>query len=540
MTRTAPARLLALSTLLLGAAHAQQSVTAPPVTVPTDQGAVMGRQAAVRTFLGIPYAAPPVGSRRWQAPQPAPTWTAPRDAGSFGSVCPQVALGLFPVAGVTPGEVQGNEDCLFLNVTTPRNATPASSLPVMVWLHGGSFTLGSGGAYDARVLAEKYGLVVVTLNYRLGALGFLALPALSAEAPSGTSGNYGLLDQQAALGWVQRNIAAFGGNPRNVTLAGESAGGLSVCAQLASPLAAGLFQKAIIQSGLCTSPGNAVTVTQAATRNLRYADKLGCRAADLTCLRNVAPAALLKATVPGIRPASNLVWSPVSGTPALPLTLRDAFEGGRFNRVPVLAGTNRDEGRLFIPAVSPSGKPVNLIQYWGGAGLLVGAAKSQRALAQYPFRAYGTPALAFATMFTDAVFSCPGQRVNTALVRYVPIYAFEFNDPQAVTVLKAPADLPGLGSFHSSSLVYAFQTPVEGVADPALFSPAQAQLSDAFSRAWATFATTGRPELPGQATWRPFDPALNNVQVFTPTGVRESTRFSAEHKCDFWTGLDVR
>ena len=535
--------LLSLTAGLLGGAQAQTVQTqtsGTPVTVQTDHGAIVGRVADVQTFKGIPYAAPPVADRRWRAPQAAPAWTTPRDASTFGNICPQVVLGLFPVPGKQAGDVQGDEDCLYLNVYAPKSATPGSKLPVMVWIHGGSFTLGAGSTYDGTRLAEQYGMVVVTLNYRLGALGFLALASLDAGSAGGQSGNYGLQDQQAALKWVRANIAAFGGNPAKVTIAGESAGGMSVCSQLASPLAAGLFHKAIIQSGLCTSPGNAVTQQGAATRNRKYASNLGCKPEDLACLRKVDVAALLKTKVPGLRPASNLVWSPVYGTDVLPLTMQQAFGQGKFNRVPVMAGTNHDEGRLFVQVASPEGKPVSPVLYWGGAGLLVGVPKLQRVLAQYPYRRYGTPALAFATMFTDGVFSCPGQAVNTALSRYVPVYSFEFNDPQAVTLIKAPSDLPGLGAFHSSSLVYAFQTPVAGVADPAQFSAAQRSLSDNFSAAWANFVKTGNPNPADQTAWRAFDAQRNNVQVFAPGGVQESTTYSAEHKCAFWSGLALK
>ena len=510
------------------------------VQVQTDHGAVVGQEAASQRFLGIPYAAPPVGALRWQAPQPAPAWTQPRDATTFGHLCPQTVLALFPVPGKAPGDVQGDEDCLYLNVYAPKGSAAGQKRPVMVWLHGGAFTVGAGSDYDPHVLAENYGELVVTLNYRLGALGFLALASLDSGSQGGQSGNYGLQDQQAALRWVQVNIAAFGGDPGNVTVAGESAGGMSVCAQLASPAAAGLFQKAIVQSGLCTSPGNAVLQKDAASRNLKYASKLGCKADDVDCLKRVDVTQLLKPTVPRLRPASNLVWSPVYGTDVLPQTLQDAYRSGQFNRVPVLAGTNHDEGRLFVQVASPQGKPVSAVLYWGGTGLLVGALKTQSVLAQYPYRNYGTPALAFATMFTDGVFSCPAQAVDTALSQYVPVYAFEFNDPNAVTSQTSPADLPGLGSFHSSSLVYAFQTPVAGIADPAMFSAAQARLSDTFSAAWATFAATGNPTPAGGAAWRSFDPLRANVQEFTPTRVQETLGFAAEHKCAFWQALNLR
>jgi len=193
----------------------------------------------------------------------------PRDATAFGNLCPQAVVALFAQPGETPGSVKGNEDCLTLNVYTLLGATPQSKLPVMAWIHGGSFITGSSAAYSGAELARKYGVIVVTLNYRLRALGWLTLPALRAEA-AGQSGNCGLQDQQAALSWVQSNIAAFGGDPAKVTVVGESAGGMSVCAHLASPQSAGLFRGAIIQSGLCTSPGNGVTLAQAETRNTRY------------------------------------------------------------------------------------------------------------------------------------------------------------------------------------------------------------------------------------------------------------------------------
>ena len=469
MNRRTSVRLLTTAASLISSlALAQQAVT-----VQTDRGAVVGQSGRVNTFLGLPYAAPPVGELRWKAPQPVTPWNIPRDASKVANICPQTVLALFALPGETPGDVVGNEDCLYLNVYAPKAANASSQLPVMVWIHGGSFTAGSGSSYDASVLAEKYGLVVVTLNYRLGPLGFLSLPGLDAGSAGGASGNYGLQDQQAALRWVKTNVAAFGGNPGDLTLAGESAGGMSVCAQLASPMGAGLFQKAIIQSGLCTSPGNAVLQKDAAVRNLKYASRLGCTQGDLACLRKVDVKTLLKTAVPGLRPISNLVWSPTYGTDLLPLTLQEAFSQGRFNRVPVLAGTNHDEGRLFVPVASPDGSPVSLIKYWASAGLLAGAPRAQRVLLQYPYRRYTTPALAFATMFTDGVFSCPALRVNTDLSRHVPVYAYEFNDPQAVTTIKAPSDLPGLGSYHSAGLVYAFQTPVAGLADSGDFSPAQ-------------------------------------------------------------------
>ena len=537
--KSSPGTFSRFACLTAGLVFASSAFAQQSVTVQTDHGAVVGQQTTARVFLGIPYAAPPVGPLRWRPPQPVPGWTSPLDASKSGNGCPQVIQAQFAVPGQTAGQVIGNEDCLYLNVYAPQAASTGSKFPVMVWIHGGAFTLGSGSDYDASSFARKHGVVVVTLNYRLGALGFLALPALTGEG-GGASGNYGLLDQQTALKWVQANIAAFGGDPAAVTIAGESAGGMSVCAHLASPASAGLFGKAIIQSGLCTSPGNAVTQVEAQARNLKYVAKLGCAPDDLDCLRKTDVSALLKTAVPGLRTISNLVWSPVYQTPMLPLTLQDAFARGQVNKVPVMAGTNHDEGRLFVSVAAPDGKPVTLIKYWGAAGLLAGIVKAQPVLAQYPYRTYTTPALAFATMFTDGVFSCPAVSVDTALSKVVPVYAFEFNDPQAVTTQRVPVDLPGLGAFHTSGLAYVFQAPIPGIVNAYTFTPAQAALSEQFSSAWANFVKAGNPNPAGQTGWQAFDPARGNVQVFTPTSVRESTAFVTDHKCSFWKSLNLK
>ncbi len=196
-------------------------VAQPAGTVRTDKGEVVGeRHGGVLRYMGIPYAAPPVGQLRWRAPAPAAAWKSPRAAGKRGNACPQEVLALFPVEGRKPGDVVGDEDCLYLNVYAPATATATSRLPVMVWIHGGAFTAGEGAIYDGSVLAEKYGVIVVTVNYRLGALGWMALSSLDAEAKGESSGNYGLLDQQAALRWVKTNIASFGGDPEMVTIAG--------------------------------------------------------------------------------------------------------------------------------------------------------------------------------------------------------------------------------------------------------------------------------------------------------------------------------
>jgi len=248
-------------------------------TVRTHDGPVRGAaHDGYRTFEGVPYAAPPVGGLRWAPPRRATPWSAVRDATRPASACPQPA-----------GEVPGgstDEDCLHLNVTTPDDAGPARPRPVIVWLHGGGFTTGAGSSYDAHRMATRGDVVVVTVDYRLGALGFLAHGGLPG------SGTFGLADQQAALRWVRAEIGAFGGDPQNVTLAGESSGGYSVCAQLASPTATGLFDRAIIESGPCTGrpdrPFAPSSVPQSTARAVGadFTAKVGCGSARdaMACL----------------------------------------------------------------------------------------------------------------------------------------------------------------------------------------------------------------------------------------------------------------
>ena len=431
------------------------------VRVSTPAGPLIGRRVgAVNTFLGVPFAASPTGDQRWQAPQPAARWTAPREARAFGNVCAQIA-GMGPATG----QLQGSEDCLSLNVYAPANARPDRRLPVMVWVHGGGFTFGAGSDYDGSVLAQKYGMVVITINYRLGALGFLALP-------DGLNGNFGLLDQQAALRWVQTNAPAFGGNGHNITLFGESAGGISVCNQLASPLAAGLFGKAIVESGPCSNIGS-VPLNVAQEQGRALVGALGCAAGNLPCLRAKTPAELLRANAPG-------PVEPVDGTDVLPVGVREAFQSGKFNRVPVMNGSNHDEGRYFVWVQTVSGAPVTAQNYPATITSSFGD-RAPQVLARYPLSSYASASLALSAVQTDSLPSCDILLTNTNLSKYVPTYAYEFDDPQAVTTLQSTPDLP-LGSFHSSEVAYVFQTP-NPVAAAFTFTPAQQRLADAMGSA---------------------------------------------------------
>src|SRR6266487_1836192 len=316
------------------AAAASGSDSGPIVT--TDDGAVRGMTAGtVDEFLGIPYAAPPTGNLRWRPPQPPAEWRGVRDATQFAPSCPQPVSPFLP-----PGPV--SEDCLYLNVYTPAlsisdmRSGDQDSRPVLVWIHGGGLTEEAGRNYDGSKLAAD-GTVVVTINYRLGALGFLAHPAL-ASRPGGPAGNYGLMDQQAALRWVQRNIARFGGDPHNVTIAGQSAGGLSVLAQLVSPGARGLFQRAIVQSGTFALTQRPLATAEAAGET--FARNVGCPDQTAACLRSVPASDLVSkfgVEIPGVVDGSVLTQS-----------IGTALARGQFARVPVVNGITHDEELLFV------------------------------------------------------------------------------------------------------------------------------------------------------------------------------------------------
>src|SRR5580692_7011089 len=315
-----------------GATAAASSSGAAPIVTTTD-GAVRGTaEPGGEAFLGLPYAAPPTGNLRWRPPQPPAHWRGVRDGTSFAPSCPQN-----PSANpfLPPGLM--SEDCLYLNVYTPApHSSDEGGRPVLIWIHGGGLTQDGSRNYDPTTLAAD-GVVVVTINYRLGALGFLAHPALAAR-PGGPAGNYGLMDQQAALRWVQANIRRFGGNPHNVTIAGESAGGLSVLAQMVSRGARGLFQKAIVQSGAFALNQQPLAVAE--TAGEAFAAKAGCPDQTAACLRKL--------------PVADLVNTPFAGIPGvvdgqvLTEPIGTALAAGRFARVPILNGTNHDEERIFV------------------------------------------------------------------------------------------------------------------------------------------------------------------------------------------------
>jgi para-nitrobenzyl esterase len=328
---------------------------AAPPRVTIDIGTLEGLDTAgVMVFRGIPYAAPPVGELRWKPPQPAQGWRGVRAATQLGRNCIQHQ----PYPDINPFAAGVSEDCLYLNVWTNSLPLLASRAPrpVLVWIHGGGFFAGFGGEerHNGARLAQK-GAVVVTLNYRLGAFGFLAHPALAAESPHHAAGNYGLLDQIAALQWVKRNIARFGGDPSRVTIFGESAGGMSVGSLIASPLAKGLFQRAILESG--TGIGVGITPRDTASAlALRFAESVGVLGDGANAarrLRGLHPDTLLAASLSGGQPGSPKFFPVVDGW-VLPHPVDSALALGAVNVVPVIAGSNRDEGDEWMGAPTRS------------------------------------------------------------------------------------------------------------------------------------------------------------------------------------------
>ncbi|GAB2557428.1 carboxylesterase/lipase family protein [Kribbella endophytica] len=491
--------LLAATALL-----ATPLAAAPPTdtVVRTDLGQVRGiSDDTTRTFRGIPYAAPPVGELRWRAPQPATRWTGVRDATQYGAACAQNE---HPI-----GVASTNEDCLFVDVTTPKR--PGKDLPVVVWIHGGSFTNGANSVYGTKRLAAQGGLVVVQVQYRLGALGFLA-------------GNYGLEDQQEALRWVRRNASAFGGDPRNVTIMGESAGAYSVCDHLASPTAAGLFQRAIVQSGPCAQEYSATNYAAPRPRAVaekyrrELTGKLGCPTID--CLREIGVPELLAATAED-------EFGPVLGGPVLPLHPTQALLTGRVNRVPVLHGINHDEEHGRYGAQEAAGFPVTQENYETAVRAQFGA-KASKVLAQYA----GTkPAgLALSTVMTDSQWAAPAYRSNQLLSLRMPTYAFEFAG-DAPWYLGIPKPGWPVGSHHMTDLTYFLDDSIF-----APLNPAQQKLSGELISRWSAFARTGRPTTTGTAYWPRATPLDRTVQSLDPAGVTR-TDFVRGHRLAFWSSL---
>ncbi|WP_433514156.1 carboxylesterase/lipase family protein [Nonomuraea sp. CA-143628] len=509
-------------------AAAQEVPTPRPSIVQLDSGRIRGADdGTVRTYSGIRFAQPPVGRLRWKEPERVAPWRGVADATKPGRPCLQVEA----------GKQIGGEDCLFLDVTAPAKPS-RGPLPVMVWLYGGGFLDGYGSIYNARRMADQGDVVVVTPNYRLGAFGFLSLPGLSG------SGTFGLADQLEALKWVQRNAAAFGGDPDNVTLFGQSAGGISTCALLTSPATRGLIDKAVMQSGTCTlnwPNGTYLPIPSVGAirpyhslksswdMSLAAVKQLGCPAGkELDCLRDKPVSELMKVSESF---GSNVAY----GTPLLPLDPAQALRTGKFPRVPVISGGTKSEGNGFVAGAAQAGFPVTAENY---PQLMKGAFGEQadKVLKEYPLTDFASPGLAWATLSSDRAWACPTLEGDKALAARTTVYAYEFADAKAPNVVGVPSDFP-LGAQHASDLPYLFD--LDGRAEDG-FTPEQWRLAEQMIGYWTSFAHTGKPQVDGAPAWRAFTPSGQTVLSLKPAsqGGVGPVDLSDEHRCAFWRGLD--
>jgi para-nitrobenzyl esterase len=531
------------SALVLGAtALAAPALAAPPLTV-APEGVFQGKfdtTGTMREFLGIRYAQPATGDLRWKPPQPVTPTFAEQNATQFGNHCPQAASPF--------GNASATEDCLFLNVYAPNGFDVA--LPVMVWIHGGALVVGESNDYNASKLVQR-GVIVVTINYRLGALGFLAHPALSGESPDHISGNYGIEDQQAALRWVRRNIIAFGGDPNRVTMFGESAGGLSTFTNLVSPTAAGLFHRAIVESGayMQTLP----TLAQTESAGTAFASAVGCNqstpAAVLACLRAL-PIATILADQALTFPAGSLGPAPNVDGKILTQSIGAALGSGQFNRVPLMNGTNHSEWNLFVAEdFDLAGHPVTSATYIPAieATLGVNAASAGGIAALYPVASFPTPDQGIGSLGTDAIFACPAHFADELASPFVPTFAYEFNDPNPPQNFLPPVSFP-YGASHASEIQYLFpQANPSGVGLNLPQTPltaAQQTLSDHMVGYWTQFAGTGDPNgiglVFGQPLWPRFNRNQQVMQSLLPATPTTETNFATVHQCEFWDAASGR
>jgi para-nitrobenzyl esterase len=489
--------------------------------VRTTNGLVRGERVdGTWRFRGIRYAAPPTGERRFAAPQDPECNEGVVNALDYGNACPQF--------GPSFDVVTGDEDCLFLNVWSPaleNEVSDGGERPVMFFIHGGGNILGESSQslivddlYDGQALAEETGNVVVTINYRLGALGFLAHPALTER--DGTSGNAGIRDAIKALEWVRDNIGGFGGDASRVMVFGESAGALNTCALVASPLAAGLFSSALMESGACLAP-------PLATREEQGIAATGCE--DLACLLEKSPEDLVRALapIPQVVQTWSLTWGLTTDGDVLPDAPLEMMARGEHNHVPFTVGSNREEMNFFIPLTVVNTCLDMTIALEALAGDHADAVREM-----YPCFDEGFPHETFIAVATDLVFTCPARRVARAVAAHQtqPVFRYHFRD-RANT---GPTAL--LGAYHASELFFVFD---KLEAQPGYFSSdGEKDLTRQMQRYWGRLAEHGDPNGAGEQQWPRYDVARDNFLVldeepFEGMALSVDEKLQAE-QCDLW------
>ena len=477
------------------AARCPVDVAARPGTVLTDSGAVTGvNEGALWSWKGIPYAAPPLGPLRWREPEPAQCWAGERLASEYGAQCPQLA----------DDAVVGDEDCLTLNVWAPEQAEGA---PVLFFVHGGGNTIGSASdpLYDGAELASRTGSVVVTIEYRLGALGFFAHEALSQESAAGVSGNYGFLDQVAALEWVQANIAGFGGDPARVLLFGESAGAQNTLVHMASPRSAGLFSSALVQSGGTYK----TTLAQGIEQMAIVVDTVGCNGADeLACMRGRSVAEI--AAVPSAPGPleRGLQYGPLIDGDILPDNAAEVIARGEHNHVPFVIGSNAHETSRMVASVASEAEYEAVVR--GMYGLPLG----NLLLSQYPASGFASPRAALIRLTTDVTWTCPTRRLARAAAasQDEPVFRYYFS-----WTAPGPAGIL-IGATHGLELPFVFRnfSALSSGFEP---SAADIDLSVTMQRFWSQLAAGGNPNADDTVVWPEYQSTGDAYMEFGSTVV---------------------
>lgn len=510
--------LINLRTLILAAVlmllqiNFTQAAQSPIIQI--DSGKIQGIvEDGVECYKGIPYAAPPVGNLRWRPPVAPESWNGIKQVTEFANYAAQRGdLADF----ATPG---GSDDCLYLNVFVPQDAKAKNKkLPVFFWIHGGALLVGASNDYNPIPLAKTGESIVVTINFRLGALGFFAHPALDNEGHAAI--NYGLMDQIAALDWVQKNISQFGGDPNKVTIAGQSTGAQSVLALVTSPKATGKFQAAVSMSG-CTTLVESFSKESAEKLGVQLAEKAGLKNATAEDLRNLSVEEILKVQV---QPKFAVDGEYLPQSPA------DALLSGNVNDVILVNGTTRNEGSFLIAVTENlTGKIYSEKQYQGFAKNLqqVLNIESEKILAEYPLKNFENPGAATVAIVTDGLFAMNEERLNRALEGKIPVYAYEFADVTAPPYLKADFNQ---GAAHTYDIPYIFSGFHGRSALSTKLNSKQEKLSREMMILW-----THVLDLPKQKKWTPYNSKLQNYFILQTGKLKmENGKFSKRHNLDFW------